>query len=276
VRQIAEYPCTTVHISELMSTGELFALKQVQLDSGFDLSALQDEIALMTQTRSPNVLKCLEVYRHEGSYWMVCELMRCTLHDILEDRAGYIPEKLMAYICSEVLKGLNFLKLQGRMHKEIRSSNILLSTDGDVKIGDSFYAAQVKSDLILRRPGPDLACWMAPEQAAGNAVDSKANIWSVGILAIELAEGEPPYLNEEYDRALTSIATRPSPKLQNRRRWSEEFNSFIAACLQKSPESRPTAAELLNHAFITDLLEETCKSQFASYLQDWLNHLRRI
>eukprot|EP00359_Climacostomum_virens_P002338 CAMPEP_0204916182 /NCGR_PEP_ID=MMETSP1397-20131031/14069_1 /ASSEMBLY_ACC=CAM_ASM_000891 /TAXON_ID=49980 /ORGANISM="Climacostomum Climacostomum virens, Strain Stock W-24" /LENGTH=428 /DNA_ID=CAMNT_0052088599 /DNA_START=15 /DNA_END=1297 /DNA_ORIENTATION=- len=271
VRQIAETPNGPVHIVEKNDTKEFFAMRQATPASDEENDALQDEIVLMRMNSFPNLLKCYEVYRQDGSYFLIVELMRCTLKDLLKERAGYIPEKLMAYICYEVLKGLNFLKLQNRIHREIRADNLLLSADGDVKIGDSCYAAQVKSDVLLRRnTDQDSPCWMSPEQASGNRFDNKVNIWSLGILAIELAEGEPPYFTEEHDRALLYIATRPAPKLQNKRRWSEEFNSFIGVCLSKNPAERPSAAELQQHPFITDFLEETCKTQFSTYLREWL------
>lgn len=250
-------------------------MRQITPTSDNDHAAIKDEITLMKLADCPNILHCFEAYRHRGNYFMIVEMTQCTLHDLLKERAGHIPEKLMAYICAEVLKCLNFLALNGIIHKEVRSENLLLTNAGEVKMGDACYAAPVDSECALRRiPNKESVCWASPEQVMGNRVDCKVNIWSLGIMAIELAEGQPPYYSEERNTAMMYIASRPAPKLKNRRRWSEEFSWFVSDCLKKNPKDRPTAAKLTQHPFITELLEENCKAEFATYVQDWLANLR--
>lgn len=275
IKQIGEGASGSVHIATKVTTEEYFALKRVKPKSNKETDNLLNEIALMQASNHGNLLRYFECYKHEGYYWLVVELMRCNLTDMVLERAGYIPEKIMAYICAETLKGLHFLHLQHRIHRDIKSDNVLVSLEGDVKIGDFGYAAQLTTDRNMRNTVVGTPSWMAPELVTGTKYDCKVDIWSLGILAIELAEGEPPYLRETPMKALFYIATRPSPTLKDRRRWSEEFTSFIAACLQKNPKQRPTALELLEHPFISGLVEETCKSQFAAYLQEWSSHQRK-
>jgi serine/threonine protein kinase len=275
IKQIGEGASGSVHIATKIATDQYFALKRVKPKTAKESENLLNEIALMQASNHPNLLSYYECYKYDGYYWMVVELMRCNLTDMVLERAGHIPENIMAYICAETLKGLSVLHSQYRIHRDIKTDNVLVSLEGDVKIGDFGFAAQLTSDRNMRNTVVGTPSWMAPELVTGSKYDSKVDVWSLGILALELAEGEPPYLRETPVRALFFIATRPSPTLKNKTRWSDEFNSFIAACLQKNPKQRSSALELLEHPFIAGLAGTDCKSQFAAYLAEWSNHHRK-
>lgn len=115
--------------------------------------------------------------------------------------------------------------------------------------------------------------WMAPELVTGNRYDTKVDVWSLGIVMIELVEGEPPYIRENPMKALFYIASRPPPRLKNPRRASPELMDFLERCLQKSPHDRPSVQDLLSHPFL-EQVEETAKEQFGAYLNEWLEHKR--
>lgn len=198
------------------------------------------------------------------------ELMKGNLTELVMDRAGNLPEKVMAYIAREILSGLLVLHNHHRIHRDLKSDNVLISAEGDVKLGDFGYAAQLTTEQNVRQTVVGTPSWMAPELVIGSNYDQKVDIWSLGIVMLELAEGEPPYLRENPMRALFYIASKPAPQLKNKRRWSSEYHDFVSKCLVKKPQDRSSATELLSHPFL-QLVEETAKEQFAEYITDWLN-----
>jgi len=130
------------------------------------------------------------------------------------DRWGMIPEHLMAYIFREVLTGLANLHHDHRIHRDIKSDNILISWDGKVKLSDFGYAAQLTTEEDKRTTVVGTPCWMAPELIIGSRYDTKVDIWSLGIVALEVAERDPPFLKENPLRALYMISNAPSPALK--------------------------------------------------------------
>lgn len=192
-----------------------------------------------------------------------------TLLEIATERAGYIPEKHMAFIIKELLVGIAFLHKGGRIHRDIKSSNVMVSTKGEVKLGDFGFAAQVVQECIRKGAITYNPSWMAPELITGQNYNDKVDIWAFGILLIELAEGQPPYANENPMKVIYNIEKNPPPTLQNKLRWSLEFRSFVNLCLTKDPEQRPSAQELINHTFIEEYLEQTAKEQFGEYMADF-------
>lgn len=250
------------------SAGREVALKQVRTKNANDTENLLNEIALMQLSRHHNVLQYFETYLHERKYWLVIELMRCNLTDVLMSRPGQIPEGTIAFLCREALRGLEFLHLQHRIHRDIKSDNILLALDGSVKIGDFGYAAQLTTDLERRNTVVGTPSWMAPELIGGNKYDCKVDIWSLGIVALELAEGNPPYMDCNPMKAIFYIATKPAPTLANKSKWSPQFVSFVEACLTKIPGNRPTATELLATPFLR-AVGDHAKEEFAKFMQEW-------
>jgi len=141
----------------------------------------------------------------------------------------------MAYICKEILIGLQHLHSEHRIHRDIKSDNILIDLAGDVKLGDFGYCAQLTADQDYRKSVVGTPSWMSPELVTGAKYTTKVDIWSLGILCLELAEGDPPYLRDPPMRALFLIASGPPPTLKKPKRWSADFVDFIRTCLKKSP-----------------------------------------
>jgi serine/threonine protein kinase len=250
------------------NTGQQFALKEVRTKSPMDTENLLNEIALMQMSQHPNVLNYIETYFYERSYWLVIELMRCNLTEVVMARPGHIPEHLIAYICREALRGLEFLHLQYRIHRDIKSDNILLGLNGTAKIGDFGFAAQLTTELSRRNTVVGTPSWMAPELVSGSKYDCKVDIWSLGIVALELAEGSPPYIDLNPMKAIFYIATQPPPTLANKTKWSHEFYSFVEACLIKDPARRPSSSDLLGSEFIRRV-DDGVKEEFAKFMQEW-------
>ncbi|TRY58717.1 hypothetical protein DNTS_001267 [Danionella cerebrum] len=181
-----------------------------------------------------------------------------SLQDIYQV-TGPLKEKQIAYICRETLQGLNHLHETGKIHRDIKGANILLTDRGDVKLADFGVAAEISASVAKRKSFIGTPYWMAPEVAAvekKGGYNHLCDIWAVGITAIELAELQPPMFDLHPMRALMlmSKSSFQPPKLKDKSKWSAGFHSLVKMCLIKSPRKRPTAETLLQHPFVTQLL----------------------
>lgn len=269
-RKIGEGGSGSVFLAKKRKTAETFALKRIPLKNQQQRDQIINEISMTMLSQNPNVVTYFESYNYNSSLWIIVELMKGNLTDLIMDKAGIIPEYLMAYICKEVLVALRDLHSQYRIHRDIKSDNILLALDGSVKLGDFGYAAQLTAEQDKRTTVVGTPSWMSPELVVGAKYDGKVDIWSLGIVSLEMAEGEPPNLRENPMKALYLTATGPPPSLGEKHKWSSEFNRFVERCLTKDPEARPTAEALLNDSFIA-LAPEDGKQQFSIYLNNWVN-----
>lgn len=274
MRKIGEGGSGSVYVCKNIETSETFALKRIRPKNEKQREEITNEIALTLLSQNSNVLSYHESYDFNGFIWIVVELMKGNLTDLILDRYGRIPENLVAYILREVIRGLMFLHHQHRIHRDIKSDNILISLEGKVKLGDFGYAAQLTTDHNKRHTVVGTPSWMAPELVVGSEYDTRVDIWSLGIVALEMAEGEPPYLRENPMKALYLIASGPPPRLTNRTKWSEDYRGFVEACLVKEPDRRATTDELLQHPFITGV-PVNAEQQFASFLDEWSRSKRR-
>ena len=195
--------------------------------------------------------------------------MKYTLSHLIQAKYGTMTEKIMGYICREILQALSWLHLNNRVHRDIKSDNVLISDSGDIKLSDFGISVQLTLDENEKGGIFGTPCWMAPEVINGR-YDHKADVWSVGIVALELAEKDPPYIYDDHLIAMEKISNGPSPKLKNSKKWSKYFCDFLNKCLQKIPDQRPTADELLGHTFITRA-GPTGKDVFCEMLNTWEN-----
>eukprot|EP01130_Rhizamoeba_saxonica_P010419 TRINITY_DN4265_c0_g2_i2.p1 TRINITY_DN4265_c0_g2~~TRINITY_DN4265_c0_g2_i2.p1 ORF type:complete len:366 (+),score=90.44 TRINITY_DN4265_c0_g2_i2:201-1298(+) len=159
-----------------------------------------------------------------------------------------LPEDIIAVVMRDSLKGLRYLHSKKKIHRDIKSGNILMTESGQSKLADFGVSGQVK-DFTKHHTVIGTPYWMAPE-VIQERYDHKADIWSLGITAIELAEGQPPYFTIHPMRAIFMIPTRPAPKLKDSNKWSPEFYNFVERCLVKDPTERPGTNRLLKHPFI--------------------------
>lgn len=174
------------------------------------------------------ILKCFECFDFKNRLWIFLEMMDGgALTPMLEEKNGNYPEEYCKFICLRVLQGLKYLHDRHILHRDIKSDNILVSTDGKIKLADFGYATQLTTESENRVSKVGTVCWMAPEMIRGKMkYNNKVDVWSFGIFVVELAQGEPPYISETQIRVLYNIANNPPPKI-NKSKWSELFCDFV-------------------------------------------------
>ena len=216
------------------SDGFKCALKFIELTGGDkDRKIINNEVALMLECQeNDGVLRCIECFDFRNRLWIFLELMDGgALTNMLEEVSGGVSEKFCSYVSYKVLRGLKYLHDRHILHRDIKSDNILFSEQGDIKLADFGYAIQLTAENKKRSSKVGTVCWMAPEMIRGrNQYDAKVDVWSFGIFAIELAMGEPPYINLEQSKVLYCIAHRDPPKL-DAEKWSPAFCDFVDQCL---------------------------------------------
>lgn len=253
IKQIGQGASGSVYVAAKKS-GEKVALKKVKPENKTESDALEMEIRMMCCTRHPNLIKCHETYNFGGYMWISMEYMDggC-LTDVLENyqaKRTTMSEGEIAFVLREVLKGLMFMHGMKRLHRDIKSDNVLITGKGNIKLADFGFCAELTEERKKRTTCVGTPYWMAPELIRQSEYDYKVDLWSVGILAIECAEWEPPHMDEKPLRAMFLITTQPPPKLKAPQQWSPEFHDFISCCLVLNPARRASASQLLSHPFL--------------------------
>ncbi|XP_075215565.1 serine/threonine-protein kinase hippo isoform X2 [Lycorma delicatula] len=241
-------------------SGQVLAIKQVPVDT--DLQEIIKEISIMQQCDSPFVVKYYGSYFKNTDLWIVMEYCGAgSVSDIMRLRKKTLTEEEIATILSDTLKGLEYLHLRRKIHRDIKAGNILLNTEGHAKLADFGVAGQLTDTMAKRNTVIGTPFWMAPEVIQEIGYDCVADMWSLGITALEMAEGKPPYGDIHPMRAIFMIPTKPPPSFREPDQWSPEFIDFVSRCLVKNPEERATATEMLRHEFIGNAKPPTILGQ---------------
>ncbi|XP_035531398.1 mitogen-activated protein kinase kinase kinase kinase 2 isoform X5 [Morone saxatilis] len=240
-------------------TSELAAIKIVKLDPGDDITSIQQEITMMKECKHKNIVAYFGSYHRNTKLWICMEYCGGGSLQDMYHVTGPLKEKQIAYVCRETLQGLYHLHETGKMHRDIKGANILLTERGDVKLADFGVAAEISASVAKRKSFIGTPYWMAPEVAAvekKGGYNHLCDIWAVGITAIELAELQPPMFDLHPMRALMlmSKSNFQPPRLKDKTKWSAGFQSFVKMALIKNPRKRPSAETLLQHPFVTQLL----------------------
>ncbi|KAH6593010.1 hypothetical protein BASA61_004397 [Batrachochytrium salamandrivorans] len=238
-----------VYTAKQVDGGCSVAIKQMNLEEQPKKDLIINEILVMKSAQHKNVVNFIDSFLYKGDLWVVMEYMEGgSLTDSVT--SNFMTEEQIATVCREVLEGLSHLHVGGVIHRDIKSDNILMGLDGQVKLTDFGFCAQLNEGQAKRTTMVGTPYWMAPEVVTRKEYGSKVDVWSLGIMAIEMLEGEPPYLNENPLRALYLIATNGTPKLQDPSSVGSDFLDFLDKSLQVDVEKRWTTDELLQHPFM--------------------------
>lgn len=282
VQRLGKGAFGSVYKAVHLDTNYIVALKKIAVE---DLDDIVQEITMLQTSKSPRVVRyaALDAFikfqyfcRYYGHYfyddylWIVMEYCPVgSMSDImLLVRDKGIDEKIIAAVCKAVLLGLNYLHHSKKVHRDIKPENILISQTGQIKLGDFGISSQLTSLNSKKISIVGTPHFMAPEIIQGSGYDSKADIWSLGITAIDLAQAEPPRFEIPSSKVIWMIPQCPPPALKNPQKFSPEFNHFIAYTLVKDPEKRPSAAQLLEHPFLIDGTPSTTSTMIQALLQE--------
>ncbi|XP_037981523.1 serine/threonine-protein kinase PAK 3-like [Motacilla alba alba] len=232
------------------ATGGEVAIKKINLQGLRKKELKVNELMVMKMNRNPNLVNYLDSYLLGEELWLVMEYMDGgTLSDVISQT--HLSEDEMAAISRECLQGLDFLHSNHVIYRDVKSCNILLRTDGSVKLADFGLFAQLTPEQSRRSSVAGTSGWMAPEVVTGQPYGPKVDIWSFGIVGIEMVEREVPYRAATPVSAQLLTARRGRPQLRQPHRFSPCLCDFLSCCLQTEVTCRWSAKELLQHPFVT-------------------------
>lgn len=247
IEEIDEGSTCTVY-SAITPEGQKVAVKKITLTPK-NQNFLLNETRLLSAMKNDHIINFYSAHRIEETLWILMEYMDAgsliSIATFCECKEPHI-----AYFAREILLALKYMHKNGLIHRDIKTDNVLLNKKGEVKLGDFGYTAILSDEVRNRRSIVGTPYWMAPEVIEGIPYAYEVDIWSLGVLCRELADGEPPYVDVPPMKALYLIIQDGLPPIKEPSKWSPAFLDFIDNCLQKDKNKRPTASELLKHPFL--------------------------
>ncbi|CDQ58233.1 unnamed protein product [Oncorhynchus mykiss] len=267
-----------------VKTGQLAAIKVMDVTEEEEEEIKLEINMLKTYSHHRNIATYYGAFvkkspaGQDDQLWLVMEYCGAgSVTDLVKKTKGNcLKEDWIAYICREVLRGLSHLHSHHVIHRDIKGQNVLLTENAEVKLVDFGVSAQLDRTIGKRNTFIGTPYWMAPEVIAcdenpDSTYDYRSDLWSLGITALEMAEGAPPLCDMHPMRALFLIPRNPPPKLKSKK-WSKKFLTFVESCLAKNYLHRPATETLLRHSFIKDLPNER---QVRIMLKDHLDRTRK-
>jgi len=249
----------TVWRGKNKKTGELVAVKVIEIED--DASSIKKEAEIQKGLDSTYVVKCFGAYEKDKNIWIVMELCEPgSVSDVMVMTKTTLNEEQIRNVAGAVVLGLDYIHDKKLIHRDIKSGNVLITMKGEVKVADFGVSAQLSSIHSKRDTMIGAPFWIAPEVIKEEPYSFKADVWSLGISIIEMAEGKPPNSDIHPMRALFMIPSKPSPTLKEPSKWSAEMNDFIAQCLKKDPAERKSSKQLRDHPFVKSVVDGLLKN----------------
>ena len=232
-------------------TGKIYSAKIAYIEKTNEVESFKKEINILSQCNNQYIVHYFGSYIKGHQIWIILEFCDGgSLYELIKILPRNLNEEEIASIVCMILKGLIFLHENKKIHRDIKTENILLTHEGIAKLADFGVSTQLMHSFSKKITKIGTPFYMSPEVILQNKYDYKCDIWSLGITTIEMAEGEPPFAKVKGYWVLKKIITHPPKGLKNKEKWSSEFNDFVEKCLIYEPEKRPSAKELLQHPFI--------------------------
>ncbi|XP_066282961.1 mitogen-activated protein kinase kinase kinase kinase 5-like isoform X5 [Branchiostoma lanceolatum] len=253
------------------------ASRKLQWD---DFAIIQQEIIMMKECKHVNIVAYFGSYLRRDKLWICMEFCGGGSMQDIYHVTGPLKETQIAYVCRETLQGLAYLHSRGKMHRDIKGANILLTDEGNVKLADFGVSAQITATMAKRKSFIGTPYWMAPEVAAverKGGYNQQCDVWAVGITAIEFAELQPPMFDLHPMRVLFLMSKSGfvPPKLKDKNKWTPNFHNFVKLALTKNPKKRPTAEKMIQHPFFQQQLSHRLGKdllEMASNPSSYQNH----
>ncbi|XP_069609941.1 STE20-like serine/threonine-protein kinase isoform X1 [Ranitomeya imitator] len=246
-----------VYKAQSKETGILAAAKVIDTKSEDELEDYMVEIDILASCDHPHIVKLLDAFYYENNLWILIEFCAGGAVDaVMLELERPLTEPQIRVVCKQTLQALVYLHDNKIIHRDLKAGNILLTLDGDVKLADFGVSAKNTRTIQRRDSFIGTPYWMAPEvvmceTSKDRPYDFKADVWSLGVTLIEMAQIEPPHHELNPMRVLLKIAKSEPPTLAQPSRWSRDFNDFLRKCLEKNLDSRWTTAQLLQHPFVS-------------------------
>ena len=232
-------------------TGKIYSAKIAYIEKTNEVESFKKEINILSQCNNQYIVHYFASYIKGHQIWIILEFCDGgSLYELIKILPRNLNEEEIASLVYMILKGLIFLHENKKIHRDIKTENILLTHEGIAKLADFGVSTQLMHSFSKKITKIGTPFYMSPEVILQNKYDYKCDIWSLGITTIEMAEGEPPFAKVKGYWVLKKIITHPPKGLKNKEKWSKEFNDFVEKCLIYDPEKRPSAKELLQHPFI--------------------------
>ncbi|KAJ5068579.1 sterile20-like kinase isoform b-related [Anaeramoeba ignava] len=243
------------------------AIKVIPTQS-FEDSETKNEIDLLKSFKNQSIVTYFGTLFKDNNLWILMEYCSGkSILDLMEKLEKPLSEEQAGFVLFSTLQGLVYLHKNDIIHRDLKAANILLTENGKVKIADFGVSKKLNSHSSQTLSVIGTPYWMAPEVMKGQKYDFKADIWSLGITAIELVEMEPPNTDIHPLRAMFMIPKMEPPNLKNSSNFSKPFCDFIQKCLVKEPSKRPTTEELLQHPFFKPYFQQTKESPLIKLLK---------
>eukprot|EP00542_Grammatophora_oceanica_P020865 CAMPEP_0194051110 /NCGR_PEP_ID=MMETSP0009_2-20130614/38628_1 /TAXON_ID=210454 /ORGANISM="Grammatophora oceanica, Strain CCMP 410" /LENGTH=549 /DNA_ID=CAMNT_0038698047 /DNA_START=80 /DNA_END=1729 /DNA_ORIENTATION=+ len=249
IKLIGEGSFGAVYKAKHKTTHAVVAVKIISNGPESENDKIKSEIDILSRCDSPYIVGYFECFL-KPEMWIIMEFCEGgSMTDLIEETS--LPEDCIRAVCASIVLGLEYLHgVANVCHRDVKCGNVLLSKDGHVKLADFGVSAELTNTLNKRKTVVGSPFWMAPEVIRESHYDGRADVWSLGITVIEMAEGAPPHSNLNPLRAIFVIPTKPAPTLTDPDIWSPEMLDFVRCCCQKDPTQRYDSAQLSSHPFV--------------------------